>query len=105
MAFNMFYIMKLGSIALLLDEEQQFQRERVSTERKMWVHLCLRNRKTKGEFWALFKELTDDELKFYRYFRMSMYQFNNLLKKVQIYLLKKLHFGKLFHKKMAVCLG
>jgi hypothetical protein len=46
----MFYIMKLGFIALLLDDEEQFRHERVSTERKMWVHFRLRNRKTEGEF-------------------------------------------------------
>jgi hypothetical protein len=43
MALNMFYIMKLGFIALLLDDEEQFRRERVSTDRKMWVHFLLKN--------------------------------------------------------------
>jgi hypothetical protein len=37
-------------IALLLDDEEQFQSERVSTERHMWVHFCLRNIKTEREF-------------------------------------------------------
>jgi hypothetical protein len=50
MALNMFYIRKLGFIALLLDDEEQFQSERVSTERRMWVHFCLMNRKTGREF-------------------------------------------------------
>jgi hypothetical protein len=51
------------------------------------------------EFWTLLKELTDDEFKFYKYFRMSMYQFSNLLRKVQIYSLKKIHLEKKFHQK------
>jgi hypothetical protein len=46
----MFYIVKMGFIALLFDDEEQFQSERVSTERNMWVHFCLRNRKTEREF-------------------------------------------------------
>jgi hypothetical protein len=45
MALNIFYIMKLGFIALLLYDEEQFLRERVSTKRRMSVHFCLRNRK------------------------------------------------------------
>jgi hypothetical protein len=61
----------------------------MSTERRVWVHKCLRNRKTEGEFWASSKELTDDEKKFYQYFRMCRYQFYNLLKKVQVDLFKK----------------
>jgi hypothetical protein len=32
-----------------------------------------------------------------------MYQFNKLLKKVQIYLLKKIHLGKKFHHKKIGC--
>jgi hypothetical protein len=45
MPLNMFYIMKLEFIALLLDDEQQLRREGVNTERRMWMHFCLRNRK------------------------------------------------------------
>jgi hypothetical protein len=104
MALNMLYIMKFGFIALVFDDEEQFRRERVSTERNMWVHFCLRNRKTEGEPWILLKELTDDELKFYKYFRLSMYQFNNLLKKVQIYLLGKKSFrGEISPQKNWLC--
>jgi hypothetical protein len=79
---------KLGVTALLLEEEQ-FQRERISSERRMWVHKCLRNRKLEREFWTLYKELTDNELKFYQYFRMSRYQFNKLLKMIHTDLLKE----------------
>jgi hypothetical protein len=35
MALNTFNIMKLGSVALPLYDDEQFQHERVSTERKM----------------------------------------------------------------------
>jgi hypothetical protein len=50
MARNMFYIMKLGFIVPLSDEEVQFRRECVSTEIKMWVHFCLRNRNMERTF-------------------------------------------------------
>jgi hypothetical protein len=63
---HMFSNMNLGVIALLLDEEEQFRCERFSTERRTWVHKCLRNRKMEGELWTLFRELTNDELKLYQ---------------------------------------
>jgi hypothetical protein len=34
MVLNMFYIMKLGFIALLLDDEEQFRRERIVLKEK-----------------------------------------------------------------------
>jgi hypothetical protein len=55
----------------------------------MWVHKCFWKIKKEGEFWTLIKELTDNELNFYQYFRMSRYQFNNLQKKIHVDLLKK----------------
>jgi len=55
----------------------------------MWVHKCFRNRKSEGEYWTLYKELADDEMKFYRYFRMSNLQFNYLLRKIVKDLKKK----------------
>jgi hypothetical protein len=85
---NMFSNIKFWVITLLLEEEQ-FRRERISSERKMRVHKCFRNRKMEGEFCTLFKELTEDELKFYQYFRMSRYQFSDLLKTIHVDLLKK----------------
>jgi hypothetical protein len=65
----------------------------------------LEEQKTEGEFWTLFKELIDDELKFYQYFRMSRYQFNNLLQKVQVDLLKNNIFREAIspQEKLPVC--
>jgi hypothetical protein len=28
----------------------------------MWVHKCFRSRKSEGEYWTLYKELTDEEI-------------------------------------------
>jgi hypothetical protein len=46
----------------------------------------LRSRKKEREFWTLFKEMTD-ELKFYKYFRITRYQFNNLVPSIHVDLL------------------
>jgi hypothetical protein len=48
----------------------------------VWVHKSFRNRKSEGEYWTLYKELADDETKFYQYFGMSKHQFNYLLQKI-----------------------
>jgi hypothetical protein len=55
----------------------------------MWVHKCFRNRKSEGEYWTLYKELADNEMKFDQYFRMSKHQFNYLLQKTEKDLKKK----------------
>jgi hypothetical protein len=70
----------LAVIAVLLEEEESRTRESNSQrKRKKWVHTSLIRRKTEGEFFTLYKELVDAEEKFHQYFRMSKYQFNDLL--------------------------
>jgi hypothetical protein len=49
----------------------------------MWVHKCFRSRKSEGEYWTLYREIADDEMNFYQYFRMSKHQFNYLLQKIE----------------------
>jgi hypothetical protein len=79
---------QLAAGALMLDEEEK--NAAVSDKKKrLWVHKCFRNRKSEGEYWTLYKELADDETKFYPYFRMSMHQFNYLLQKIEKDLKKK----------------
>jgi hypothetical protein len=51
--------------------------------KRMWVHKCFRSRKSAGEYWTVYKELADDEMKFYQYFIMSKHQFNYLLQKIE----------------------
>jgi hypothetical protein len=73
----------------------------------MWVHKCFRNRKLEGEYWTLYKELADDEMKFYQYFRMSKHQFNCLLQKIEKDLKKKnTNFGEAISpvEKLTTCL-
>jgi hypothetical protein len=73
---------------LKLDEEKK--NASVSDKKKhMWVHKCFRSRKSEGEYWALYKELADDEVTFYQYFSMSKHQFTYLLQKSEKDLKKK----------------
>ena len=72
----------------MLDEEEK-NAALSDKKKRMWVHMCFRNRKSEGEYWTLYKELADDEMKFYHHFRMSKHQFNYLLQKIEKYLKKK----------------
>jgi hypothetical protein len=72
----------LAAIALMLDEEEKIFSLN-DKKKRMWVHKCFRSRKSEGEYWALHKELADDEMKFYQYFSMSKRQFNYLLQKIE----------------------
>jgi len=65
----------------MLDEEEK-NTALSDKKKRMGVHMCFRNRKSEGEHWILYKELADDEMKFYQYFRMSKHQFNYLLQNI-----------------------
>jgi hypothetical protein len=79
---------QLAAIALMLDEEEK---NVVLSDKKkrMCVHKCFRNRKSGGEYWTVYRELVDDEMNCYQYFRMSEHQFNYLLQKIEKDLKKK----------------
>jgi len=67
----------------MLDEEEK--NAALNDKKKcMWVHKCFRSRKSEGKYWTLYKELADDEMKFYQYFRMSKHLFNYLLQKITL---------------------
>lgn len=66
-------------MAILLDEDDEAVKKK---QKRLWVHKMLQKRKTEGEYHTLYKELVDDERKFYQYFRMSKYQFYYLLDKI-----------------------
>jgi len=72
----------------MLDEEEKNASLNIKKKR-MWVHKCCRNRKSENDYWTLYKELADDEMKFCQYFRMPKHQFNYLLQKIEKYLKKK----------------
>jgi hypothetical protein len=79
---------QLAAITLMLGEEEK--NAALSDKKKcMWVHKCFSNRKSECEYWTLYKELADDEMKFYQYFRMSTHQFDYLLQKIEKDLKKK----------------
>jgi hypothetical protein len=73
---------QLAAIAFMLHEEEK-NAALSDKKKRMWVHKCFRNRKSEGEHWTLYKELADDGMKFYQYFRMSKHHFNYLLQKIE----------------------
>ena len=79
-------VKRLTAIALLLEEEDE-EKAQVK-KRKTWLHKALKKRKSEGEYWTLYKELVDDDLKFYQYFRMSKAKFNYLLQRIEVDLTK-----------------
>lgn len=94
---------ELTMIALLLDEDELSNQN----PRKYWVHPAWEKRETEREFQTLYKELVDDEVKFYNYFRMSMYTFDIFLNKIENDIQKQdTHFRKCIPPKhrLAVCL-
>ena len=52
-------------------------------ERDFWVHPINENRYIKGEFYTLYQELRQYPEKFFRWYRMSMEQFDFLLGKLK----------------------
>jgi len=66
----------------MLDEEEK-NASLSDKKKRMWVRKCFRSRKSEGEYGTLYKELADDEMKFYQYFRLSKHQFTYLLQKIE----------------------
>ncbi|KAJ8961703.1 hypothetical protein NQ318_021303 [Aromia moschata] len=73
---------ELAMIAIILDEEEENETQK-KTIRRYWIHEALRKRKAEGEYWTLYRHLVNDEDIFFQYFRMTSFQFNELLRKVE----------------------
>ena len=102
-ARNNFSTCKLAMVALLLDEEKENLRK---GKRRTWVHDILKTRQREGEYHTLYKQLLDDDSRFYQYFRMPPYQFVYLLKKNSNSIRKQNTFKRSIspREKLAVCL-
>jgi hypothetical protein len=61
-------------IGLMLDEEEK-NAALSDKKKRMWFHKCFRSRKSEGEYWTLYKDLVDDEMKFYRCVIMSKHNY------------------------------
>ncbi|CAI6355675.1 unnamed protein product [Macrosiphum euphorbiae] len=100
--FKHFTTSDLAMIAIALDEEEER-----NVQQRIWVHDILLKRHIEGEFVTLYKQLSDHEEKFFKYFRMTKIQFNVLLSKIKNTIRKK---NTCFRKaispreKLAVCL-
>jgi len=82
-------------IAIALDEEEQR-----NVQRRTWFHDILLKRHIEGEYITLYKQLTEHEEKFFKYFRMTKIQFNVLLSKIKTTIIRKKIqvFVKLYHQ-------
>jgi hypothetical protein len=58
---------QLAATTLILDEGEKYA-ALSDKKKRMWVHKCFRSRKSEGEYWTVYKELADDEMKCYQYF-------------------------------------
>jgi hypothetical protein len=76
-------LLELAAIAVALDEEG------AERKRRWAVHPARSKREIEGESVTLYKELIDDEVKFYGYFRMNRECFFALLEKVSPLLIKQ----------------
>ncbi|KAL4153738.1 hypothetical protein QTP88_001571 [Uroleucon formosanum] len=92
---------RFGNDCYALDEEEQR-----NVQQRTWVHDLLK-RHIEGKYITLYKQLTDHEEKFFKYFRMTKKQFNVLLSKIKTTIRKKnTSFRKVIspREKLAVCL-
>lgn len=95
---------ELAIIAIALDDEQL---EQPKKKRRFWVHAAWQKRSKEGEFASLYKELQNDEDKFWDYFRMSEECFDSILQKIRPLIQKRdTNFRKAVGPKerLAVCL-
>ena len=51
-------------------------------KKRVLAQKYFRSRKSEGKYWTLYKDLADDEIKYYQYFKMSKHQFIYLLQKI-----------------------
>ena len=65
----------------MLDEEKK-NISLSDKKKRVWAQKCFRSRKSEGKYWTLYKDLADDEIKYYQYFKMSKHQFIYLLQKI-----------------------
>jgi hypothetical protein len=94
-------LLELQVIAVALDEEGP------ERKRRRWaVHPAWSKREIEGEFVTLYKELIDDEVKFYQYFQMNRECFSALLERVSPLLIKRTRFQKPISPKerLTVCI-
>lgn len=80
MAFSTRTLMK---IALILDEEEEREKKDVKRRRRFWVHPLVRTRQEEGEYSTLYPHFINDDVKFYKYFRMSHGEYMEILSKIE----------------------
>lgn len=69
--------------AILLSQEEKRKK------RRYWVHDLWKHRLEEGQFHLIAGRLMEDEVKFYKYMRMSQKKFNELLEIVSPYMTRR----------------
>ena len=64
------------------------KKKKKKMSRTLWVHPILRDRYTNGTFSILYRQLTEDNTKFFNYFRMSLSSYNELFSIVEPFIIK-----------------
>jgi hypothetical protein len=68
--FKQLLFKDLACIGLVLGEEENKR----SKHNRIWVHEMLRKRKIEGGFATLYRELIDDEIKFYKHVHKNVHR-------------------------------
>jgi len=80
MAFSTSILMK---IALILDEEEEREKKTVNKEDDFGFTHWSGTRLEEGEYSTLYPHLINDDVKFYKYFRMSHGEYMEILSKIE----------------------
>jgi hypothetical protein len=69
-------------IGLMLDEEEK-NAALSDKKKRMWFHKCFKSRKSEREYWTLYKDLGDDEMKCYHCFITSKHKYIFFIRRLE----------------------
>ncbi|KAL0879747.1 hypothetical protein ABMA27_003460 [Loxostege sticticalis] len=75
-------------VACLLAEEEELEKK-VKRKHSIWIHDIFKKRSEHGEYHTLFPDLSNDDIKFFQYFRMSQAKFHYLVDTLKPHLLRQ----------------
>ncbi|KAI8432616.1 hypothetical protein MSG28_013602 [Choristoneura fumiferana] len=75
-------------VACLLAEEEELEKKVKKRKHSIWIHDIFKKRSEHGEYHTLFPDLSNDDTKFFQYFRMSQAKFNYLFDILKPHLLR-----------------
>ena len=82
-------VSEVVQLYMIWRSRQRMRRDKKACQRRYWVHETIQGREALGEFHRLVSELRLDGERFHRYFRVSIQQFDELLRLVGPLIQKK----------------